>query len=193
MYFSYDGQSWWRLRLKSSAQKNLVVTKPLFLLWFSSWWSLLVGLSACLNSSFLCACPPVNIIEGLELFLMSPVCAFWLNLHAPLLPSASCLLYLSRQFLSSSLHPPPLSPQSCCPSLLIPLHSASFEEVRLLSAWRNKSDLWMGQPTWVLEGEASGSQALWSSSPLFPPASLQGKLLCLACLWSFTVPYWRRM
>lgn len=100
-----------------------------------------------------------------------------------------------RQLLSSPSSHIPLFclPSSTPPCLLIPLHSASFEEVRLLSAWRNKSDLWMGQPTWVLEGEASGSQALWYSSPLFPPASLQGKLLCLACLWSFTVPYWRRI
>lgn len=49
----------------------------------------------------------------------------------------------------------------------------------------------MGQPTWVLEGEASGSQALWSSSPLFPPALLQGKLLLP--LIFFTVPYCRCM
>lgn len=126
---------------------------------------------------------------------MSPVCAFWVNLHAPL--SSACLfLVLTLSLLSVPLLSIPRTPLSCPlsrPSLLIPLHSASFEEVRLLSAWRNKSDLWMGQPTWVLEGEASGSQALWSSSLLFPPASLQGKLLCLSCLWSFTVLYWRCM
>lgn len=126
---------------------------------------------------------------------MSPVCAFWVNLHARL-PSAWLFLMLTLSLSSVPLPCLPHKPLLCPParpSLLIPLHSASFEEVRLLSARRNKSDLWMGQPTWVLEGEASGSQALWSSSPLFPPASLQGKLLCLSCLWSLTVPYWRRM
>lgn len=180
-------------KLKNFVQEFRVASDAAEALFF---WasSLLATLSARLNSSFLCACPPVNIIEGLELFLMSPVCAFWVNLHQP--GSSSCLLRLSHHFVSSpsptSLLVSPSIP-ALPPSLLIPLHSASFEEVRLLSAWRNKSDLWMGQPTWVLEGEASGSQALWSSSPLFPPASLQGKLLCLSRLWSFTVLYRRHM
>lgn len=139
-------------------------------------------------------CPLVNIIEGLELFLMSLVCPLWVNLHAPL-PSVWLFLALTLSLSSVPFHslPSHTHPPTRFASLLIPLHSASFEEVRLLNAWRNKSDLWMGQPTWVLEGEASGSQALWSSNPLFPPASLQGKLLCLSCFWSFTVPYCCRM
>lgn len=91
----------------------------------------LVSLWTCLNSSFLSACPPVNIIEGLEWFLMSPVCAFWVNLQ-PCLPSAWFFLVHTLSFSSVPLLCSPCPPS--CPSLLIPLNSASFEEVRLLSA-----------------------------------------------------------
>lgn len=154
--------------------------------------STLAALSAHLNSSFLCSQHHRGIrafSNESSLCFLSKSPSAWLFLL--LTPSVSSLLLLSLPHIVFCVLPP--SQPSLPPSLLIPLHSASFEEVRLLSAWRNKSDLWMGQPTWVLEGEASGSQALWSSSPLFPPASLQGKLLCLSRLWSFTVPYRRHM
>lgn len=90
------------------------------------------------NSSHLCVCPPVNTTEGITAsFNESSLCSL-LNLQARP-PSAwllLCSLYLSHQFLSSAtplLHFTPTSSYHC-PSLLIPLNSASFEEVRLLSA-----------------------------------------------------------
>lgn len=88
---------------------------------------------------------------------------------------SQCLLWLAHQIFSSNL----------CSSLLILLNSASYKEVRPLSARRNKCDLWMGQPTKVLAGKAGSSQTLWSSSPLFSLALLQGNLLRISFFFFF--------
>lgn len=73
----------------------------------------LVSLWSSPNSSYLCVCPPVNIIEGITAFPNESSLCFSLNLHARL-PSAWLLLhslYLSHQFLSSAA--PSTAPTSC--------------------------------------------------------------------------------
>lgn len=118
------------------------------------------------NSSVLCVCPQVNIIEGLELLLMSPASTFWLNLHAPL-PSARllfCLLYLLLQLLS-----PP------SPTLPLPTPSRPFTQciiwrgeaverfggIKVIYEWSNLPGCWRGKPIAV---QLSDSAAHCSSS-----------------------------
>lgn len=138
-----------------------------FSLSFKPAGEVLAGLSACLNSSVLCACPQVNIIEGLEVLLMSPVCF----LSKSPCSSSISLAFPCAYFISLVSCSPLPHPHSLFSS--VPLPSSSLYTVHHLKRWGcwalegNKSDLWMVQPTWVLEGEASGSQALWFSGPLF--------------------------
>ena len=190
---------WSPLRLNSQVFLFQVVKKPTFavwvfslliLIWFKPASKVLAVHSARHNSSHLCACPPVNIMEGLELFRMSPVCAFWVNLHASL-PSAWLFLVLTLSLSSVPLRSLPHTSRPAPPSSsLYTVHHLkrwgcwALGGIKVIYEWASLPACWRGKPVAV---------SLWSSSPLFPPASLQGKLLCLSCLWSFTVPYWRHM
>lgn len=114
------------------------------------------------------------------------------------------MLFLSKSPCSSSISLAPLPTYFITP-LSVPLSSLSYTissghppptnhlkgrgcwalaGIKVIYEWANLPGCWRGKPVAV---------RLWSSSPLFPPASLQGKFLCLSCLWSFTVPFWYHM